>query len=284
MKEILITGASGFLGRSLAEQLKGCELLVPTHGEVDLDSLDQVDQYFMEHKPDLVINCATKGDRTDFDPASNDLRMFFNLVEQKVPMIHIGSGAEYGKDKPLRRVRELQFGMWVPEDVYGFSKFVMSRYIEATTEGNDFGWSEDFVCLRPFGIFGKYEDPNRRFISNAIGHALKGEPIVIYKDLTFDYLYVDDFVRIVDHFIQSSPPWRNAFYNLGGQTVTLSELARKINQLTGNKEVKVLDKRERGLEYTADNTRLLAEIDFKFISIDLALKEMVEWYRKGGEK
>ena len=266
MKEVLISGGSGFLGHNLVDQLQGYDILAPTHRELNLDDTEAVRNYLKEHRVDAIVHCATKGDRTE----DNDLRMFFNLAEAKIPMIHLGSGAEYGKHRPIVKVKEEDFGKVVPVDNYGFSKYMMSRYIQGV---------DHIVCLRPFGVFGKYEDKERRFISNAIGRALNGKPIIIYKDLKFDYLYVDDFVRIVDWFLKSGAGFRH--YNLGGHTVILREVARKVCQLAGTHKVKVLDKSGMGNEYTADNSRLSKEIDLHLTPFDVALKELFDWYKNG---
>ena len=83
-----------------------------------------------------------------------------------------------------------------PINIYGYSKYEIAKNIESR--------HRNIYNLRVFGIYGKYEDYKRRFISNNICRLLCGQTISINKNAYFDYLYVNDFSKIVEMFIKNN--------------------------------------------------------------------------------
>src|SRR3989339_1097632 len=222
-KTIFITGAGGFIGRNLEERFsKKYKLLTPGHKELDLLDEKAVENFFKKNKIDVVINCAVIGGSRKEEHVdtslSGNLRIFFNLLKNKSKykkMIHFGSGAEYDKSRPIIKVKETDLGKTIPKDEYGFFKYICSKYIEKET---------NIVCIRIFGMFGKYEDFRLRFISNAIVNSLKGLPITMNQNVFFDYMYINDFVKIVDYFI--SHETKNKFFNIGtGKKIDILTIA-----------------------------------------------------------
>lgn len=59
MKKILITGASGFVGRAFAARWQyEYKLLTPSHSELDITDETSVDSFVMAHTPDVVLHLA----------------------------------------------------------------------------------------------------------------------------------------------------------------------------------------------------------------------------------
>ena len=87
-----------------------------------------------------------------------------------------------------------------PIDEYGFYKSITSKYIEK---------SEKIIQLRIFACYGKYENYLLKFITNSIVKNLFKLPIIINQNVYFDYMYIDDLIKIVDYFINNDA--RNNF-------------------------------------------------------------------------
>jgi UDP-glucose 4-epimerase len=283
---ILITGGSGFIGRNLAEQLASpFEVLAPSSAELDLLNEQAVRDYLQAHSFDVIVDAATTRSNRRVaappDMLDRNCRMFFNLARNQGrfgKMIHFGSGAEYDRVQLPARVREDYFDTRVPRDAYGFSKYICAKYIER---------SDRIVDLRLFGVFGAYEDYTVRFISNACCRALKGLPIVLRQDIVFDYLYVKDLVKITRWFIENDSNYK-AYNVCSGRPVALTELARVIARVSAqvsgrNPEVSVLSA-GMGAEYSADNSRMLAEMgEYRFWDLEDSIRDLYAWYERYDE-
>ncbi|HWY80305.1 MAG TPA: NAD-dependent epimerase/dehydratase family protein [Candidatus Sulfotelmatobacter sp.] len=277
---IFITGVNGFVGSHLQTYLgeRGYKLLTPTHKELDLLDSEAVDNFFKQHKIDIVIHTALVGgsrkEEHRENALDNNLRMFFNLSRNRKmfkKMIHCGSGAEYDKRFPIVQVKEQDFDKRVPVDEYGFSKYLCTKYIEQ---------SENIICLRIFAVFGRGERYIYRFISNAICRNIFELPITMRQDVYFDYFNVKDFVRIVEHFIEHEA--RHKVYNIGsGKRINLKTIVKMINTITEKKSKLIIAKKGLNNEYTCNNERLVEEIPhFIFTSMEDSIKDLYEWYKK----
>lgn len=277
---VLITGGSGFIGLSLKERLgEEHDVLAPSSKELDLVDEGSVSAFFQERNFDAVIHCATWDAKwnsgKDFSLVlDHNLRMFFNLAREGKHfgrLISLGSGAEFSRPYWLPFATEDYFGTHVPCDPYGFSKYLINKYIEHMP---------DAVNLRLFGVFGPHEDWRTRFISNAICRAIYGLPITIIQDALFDYLYIEDLLDIMGWFLKNG--WKEKAYNIcTGRTYRLSDLAKMILEaLQKDLPVEVLRK-GYGVEYSGDNSRLLTEMPgLEFTPMEGSIRALARWYQE----
>jgi UDP-glucose 4-epimerase len=277
MLKILVTGGSGFIGRNVAEYLgERYSVFVPSSADLNLLDTCAVRRYLADHRFDVVVHAATtRSNRRN--PATAELlkhncRMFFNLVRNDAlfgKMIHFGSGAEYDRTSLPSQVTEEYFDTRVPTDPYGFSKYICAKYIECT---------DRVVNLRLFGVFGKYEAWDVRFISNACCRVIKGLPIVMRKDVVFDYLYVEDVAKLTAWFIEHDS--RSKAYNVcRGVGLALTELASMVAEVSGCKPQIIVKNGGRAPEYTGDNSRMMNEIGgYEFREMSSCIRELYSWY------
>lgn len=276
--KIFLTGGNGFIGRNIKEQLGHTyEIIAPTHEELDLTDGKAVYEFLENNPVDIVVHAAniggTRKQQHVFGITHVNLKMFFNLVRAKPffkRMINLGSGAEYDKQQPLIKVKETDFDKHVPNDEYGLYKYVCSQYAAKV----------DYIThLRLFAVFGKYEDYEIRFISNAICRALLNAPITMRQNVMFDYIFIDDFIRILERCIESKP--KETFINIGrGEAVDLKTLAEKVLHEIGCDVPILISSKGWGREYSSDATRLKELFpDITFTPIDFAIAQLVAYYK-----
>jgi dTDP-4-dehydrorhamnose reductase len=127
---LFVTGGEGQLGTELIAQAAshGMEVLAPTLAQMDLTHPEQIDRFWDEFRPAVVINAAayTAVDRAESEPelafavnAAAPARIARRCAAEHIPLIHISTdyvfdglkGAPYVEEDPV-----------APLGVYGRSK------------------------------------------------------------------------------------------------------------------------------------------------------------------
>ena len=126
--KILFTGSRGNLGKELIPFLEEDHLV--HYCDIDYANFDCVNSFFRNREIDFIIHAAIRGGRrvrADIaDDFYNNMMMFECLASQNVPMINLCSGAAYGRKDDIMSASEKDFGKRIPEDYYGFSKYLIS--------------------------------------------------------------------------------------------------------------------------------------------------------------
>lgn len=268
--KIVVLGANGFIGRNLAQYLgtRTYDVLAPRRAELDLLDQQATEAYLRNRHPDVVINSAI-----NIHSAEANLNIYYNLERCAAHygrLINIGSGAEYAARFYTPLMAETYFGQNIPADTYGISKFCIAKDIERSPH--------DVVNLRVFGIFGEHEDHSRRFISNNICSSIRNSTITVNRNSIFDYLDVQDFVKIVEKFLTLPLAFKS--YNVCTSIPrSLVDLAKIIDRESARNNSLTVVSSDIFSTYTGDNRRMLNALGgFPFTPIEASVKRMFAWY------
>ena len=255
MKTIFVTGPDGFIGSHLMRYLSGgFNLIAPVISELDLTDEKQVDVVFAQNQIDGIIHLAAAGVRTDANAtmdevAQPNLKMFQNLakhVSAACPMIILGSGAEYDKSRDIKKIKEEEFGVFIPKDPYGYSKYLISKEIEKR---------KNILNLRVFGVYGIGEN-STRVTTSVIKDNLNHQAMRLNQNVRFSFIYIDDLCRIICEFIQKMP--KEKFINVCSlEDISIEEIAKTVNSVSENKSDIIFQKEGMNKEYTADTSLLM---------------------------
>jgi nucleoside-diphosphate-sugar epimerase len=186
--KILITGTTGFLGRSLADYFGTThEVIEHTRTSVRLSGAIYI------HKPDLIIHCAGEIYKTDvmYDTNVGMVNEILESVREYCPgcrVIQIGSSAEYG---PMNRATS-ETDPINPVDVYQATKGAATLLCQAYAR--QYGLKT--MVARIYSGYGIHERPHRLF-PTLYRAFFNDEPMTLYQGY-HDFIYIEDFVRAID--------------------------------------------------------------------------------------
>jgi GDP-L-fucose synthase len=270
--KILLTGGSGFIGKNIFPFLNdNFEVYAPTRKELNLRDYNEVLNYLQNNKVDVVIHSANPNpvknsldtQNTMFEDSLQIFMNFYNCRKYYGKMYYLGSGAEFDKRYDVASVKEDEIGTTIPQDTYGFAKYVMNELART---------SDNIYNLRIFACYGPFDHPSK-FITHAIHCCMENKPITIRQNCYFDYMHVSDLGRILCEMINKDLKYHD--YNIcSGKRIPLVEIAEIVrDKMKNEKPVEVLSD---GLnkEYTANNHRMMEELKDSILLIDI--KEGIE--------
>ena len=277
MKNVLVLGSRGFIGSHMVEQLRDYRLYCPSSSELNLLNREQLVGYVVLNKIDVIVDATCwscyYSDKDQSKVLQYNIRMFSNVCacsKYVDRIIYYGSGAEYDKRFWKANMSEQYFGLHIPEDDNGFSKYMNT--IMAMNYDN-------IYCLRVLGVYGPRENEHR-FISYCLHSIINRTEININQDRCFDYIHILDLCYITKIFIESDPKER--VYNIcsGVHDLTLSAIATIATNVAGYSRINILNK-EMGLSYTGDNTLFVKEFGYNadFIPLSDGIRGLSNYIR-----
>lgn len=300
--KILVTGAHGFLGRHVVEQLRACgaqpdHLFTPPSSELDLRF--PVDCQTALAGIDLVIHLAARVGGIGLN-RNKPAELFYDNLLMGVHLIHqahlagvnkfvcVGTICAYPKFTPVP-FQEDDLWNGYPEETnapYGIAKKALLVQLQAYRAQYGF----QGIYLLPVNLYGPWDnfDPQSSHVIPALIHKIAQAKATGNKQLavwgdgspTREFLYVEDaaegIIKAAQHYTSAEP------VNLGtGEEVSIRELVEKLCELMDfqGELVWQTDKPNGQPRRCLDTSR--AREGFGFTSrtnFDAGLRKTVEWY------
>jgi GDP-L-fucose synthase len=301
---VLVTGAAGFLGRAVREQLAaaGCATLVePRRAQYDLTREADVARLFAAHRVDLVLHLAADVGGIGFNLAHPGQVFYANAMMSALVMeyarragaakfLGVGSVCAYPEHARVPfREEELWDGYPEPTNgAYGSAKRMM--LVQGQAYRAQYGFNAVHLLMMNLYGPGDHFEPERSHVIPALirrfveATASSAPELVVWGDgrATREFLYVDDaargIVQAAERYDDGEP------VNLGaGFEISIRDLATLLAELTGYRGRLIFDasKPSGQQRRSADVSRAKRAFGFEAtVGFREGLSRTLDWYRE----
>lgn len=304
-KNILITGATGFIGACLARRLIKSQtnihiILRPNSNTwriknilnklnlhyVDLIDTRKVEKIVKKIKPQIIYHLAAYGAYPFQKDAKNilmaDIFGTLNLINACIKVgfkifINTGSSSEYGNKTQSMSEEDLL----EPNSYYAVAKAAQTLLCQYLSHENKL----PIITLRPFSVYGPYEESSR-LVPTLINNCLKNKDLSLASPQTArDFIFIEDMINAYLK-VACYPNLSGHIFNIGtGQQSTLQEIVSLVIKLT---KAKVKQNWGTMPGRSFDTNIWLADISkakklFKWqprYNLEEGLKKTIIWFKK----
>jgi GDP-6-deoxy-D-talose 4-dehydrogenase len=248
VNKVLLTGASGFIGRYLHRQLvaDGYEVVGLANkavqpGLITCDLLDQANtqRIIKEVDPQIIIHSAalssvTSGQTIDYYQsnvvASDNLFRAIQNLEGRRRVVLISTAGVYGNQKTSCLTEDL---CPLPVSHYGLSKFVCERMLHTM------GDAHAISILRPFNVIGHGQDKSF-VVPKLVSHFLSKAASIQLGNIHTkrDYISVDLCVKSISKVLELPQSFGKVLNICSGSGTSVKDLLDILTKLTGH-EIRV---------------------------------------------
>ena len=251
--KVFIAGSNGMVGSSIASAYLSTNntLLTPSRKELDYFDYSATSEYFLEMKPDLIIDAAAivggiyANDANPVKFLENNLTIQNNLMRAahraQVPkFIFLGSSCIYPRNsvQPIKEEYLMTGPLEETNSAYAIAKIAGIELINSYRKQYGYSW----ICLMPTNIYGPKDNFNlvnshvfpalvRRFIEASESGA---ERVILWGSGSAlrEFLHVDDLASAIVLAVEKYNS--SAHINIGtGEDISIKELAQKVALATG---------------------------------------------------
>jgi nucleoside-diphosphate-sugar epimerase len=304
-KSFLLTGATGFIGSGLLRRLVAAgarpHIIIRKNARLwrikdilsrvkchvgDIMDAKDVAAAFKQARPDIIYHLAANGAYASQDDpdrmVGTNVVGGWNLLKAASAVkcelfVNTGSSSEYGlKTGPMKESDVLE-----PGSYYAATKCAMTWLCaQAARQGK-----MAIVTLRPFSVYGPYEEPSR-LVPKLMEAFYKGGSIdLVHAKTARDFVYIDD---MLDAYLNIEVLKKNSgqVFNIGtGKQTTVKKIVEVAQQVTG-KSADLLwgampSRSWDTTRWVADSTKAKRRLGWVAKTpLDEGLRQTWQWYCK----
>lgn len=220
MPKFLLIGQNGTLGTAFKQLLPSEDTAAPERDRLDITNQEQVQNFFTEHQPEVVINCSAY---TNVDGAESDFSTAYQINAEavgylsaacnqiKARLIHFSTGMVFGGTNPTGYNESDTPN---PINKYGESKLAGEKIIQNT--------AQKYYIVRTEWLYGKpvSETAKKSFVEIMLDLGQTGK-VKAVNDETGKPTWAKDLAQAVIDLIDSKR--ENGLYHLTNEGVASRE-------------------------------------------------------------
>lgn len=256
--KIIIFGGCGFIGKNLTKYLKKFYDVIVIDKYIDdiflkenkiefyqynFENIDQLRKIINKEKPNYIINLIS------YVTSVRELNLFPKMINSNLDILlkiyettkdletlklvmQFGSGEEYGNiEAPFTEIMKEE-----PVSPYAIAKLLTTNTALMLYKNYNFP-----ICIvRPSNLFGKYQTKDK-FIPYILEKLKNNEEILTtFGEQKRDFIFIDDFVNIIQKLLEKSNLIRGEVINVGsGISISLKDIILYLKEkLNSTSEIK----------------------------------------------
>lgn len=256
--KIIIFGGCGFVGKNLTKYLKKFYDVIVIDKYIDdiflkenkiefyqydFENIDQLKKIIDEEKPNYIINLIS------YVTSVRELSLFPKMINSNLDILlkiyettkdlenlklvmQFGSGEEYGNiESPFAEIMKEE-----PVSPYAIAKLLTTNTALMLYKNYNYP-----ICIvRPSNLFGKYQTKDK-FIPYILEKLKNNEEILTtFGEQKRDFIFIDDFVNIIQKLLEKSNLIRGEVINVGsGISISLKDIILYLKEkLNSTSEIK----------------------------------------------
>ena len=300
MKNILITGSTGFLGTHLVNFLKkkNVKLKLLNSKNCDLRNFKNL-QKLKKIKYDIIIHLAAWTQAGDFclkfpgkqwlinQEINTNVLKYWYLYQKQAKMIAMGTSCSYSSKLSLNEKNYMKDEPIESLYTYAMTKRMLLQGLRALNKQ----FKMKYLYLIPSTLYGpNYHLDGRQmhFIFDLIRKIFEGKfhkkKVILWGDgkQRRELIHVEDFIKIMWNI---NNKYSNEIFNIGGgKEYSIKFFAKKISKILEFDEGKIVYDTSKYVGAKSKNLDISKLKQFKIktnqITLENGIKEVIDWYKR----